>query len=218
MGGVILRFADWEWHVLALCRGDDPDRAPRFARAAAALNAQPYISDLDDSSPIPAPLSADLHEIKRRISSLVPRDFDLIFTHGATGEYTRHERHEQIHRAVREMIESGELAGDLICFAYDDCEGRCRPQPAADVRFLVELTPEEHAAKQRIVRDIYGVGPGSFEFEAAGPIEAFSSPVCPVFRDFGDPISPSRSTAEIPKHRRLWTFDFGLSTSGSPRG
>ena len=187
MGGVILRFADWEWHVLSLCRGDDPDRAPRFEEAARALNAWSAISDLDDS-PVLAPLSADLHEIKDRIAALVPRDFDLVFTHGPNGEYTRHERHEQVHLAVREMIESEDLRGDLVWFAYEDFGGNCPPRPASGAKLVVELTPDEHAAKQHIVRDIYGFQPGSFEFEAAGPVEAFSTAQEQVFRDFGDSV------------------------------
>ncbi len=186
MGGTILRFASWEWHVLAACRADDPDRAPRFARAAAALGVRGCISDLDDSSPMPAPLSHDLHEIKDRIATLVPRDFDLVFTHGPKGEYTRHERHEQVHLAVREMIESEDLRGDLVCFAYEDFGGSCTPRPASNAKLVVELTPHEIAVKQRIVRDIYGFQPGSFEFEAAGPREAFSASREQVFRDFGE--------------------------------
>ena len=172
MGGTILKHAAWEWHVLSLCRVDDADRAPRFRRAACALGVRAYISDLDDS-PVLVPLSADLHEIKERIKLLVPRDFNLIFTHGENGEYTRHERHEQVHRAVREMVESGELTGELLCFAYEDCKGRYHPRPAADARIRVVLTPQEHMEKRRIVRDIYGFGAGSLEYEAAGPVEAF---------------------------------------------
>ena len=172
MGGLILRHPQCEWYVLSLCRADDPDRAPRFHRAASELRARAYISDLDDS-PLLTPLSPDLREIKTRIASLVPREFDLVFTHGERGEYTRHERHEQAHRAVREMIESGSLTGQPLYFAYEDCGGTCSPRPAADAQIRVALTPEEHRAKQHIVHDVYGFGEGSIELDSASPVEAF---------------------------------------------
>jgi len=175
MGGTILRHSDWEWHVLALCRAHDVDREPRFRLAGRALGARAYISDLDDSV-VPAPLSENLGEIKERIRSLAPNDFDMVFTHGPAGEYTYHARHAQTHRAVREMIADGELAGALVAFAYCDLGGTVRPQPAQDADIAIELTPAEFARKQRIVRDIYGFGPGSFEFDSAGPVEAFAVP------------------------------------------
>ncbi|MCX8053280.1 MAG: PIG-L family deacetylase [Armatimonadetes bacterium] len=170
MGGTILKLSDCRWHVMALCRGDDTDRAPRFLRAAEALGVQAYISDLDDGSPKLAQLSDNLHEIKCRVAPLAARGFDLIFTHGENGEYG-HTRHRQVHRAVREMIESGEARGDLVYFDYRKVGSSC--VPCRDAQVLLELTPDEHVAKQHIVRDIYGFRPGSFEYESAGLVEAF---------------------------------------------
>jgi LmbE family N-acetylglucosaminyl deacetylase len=174
MGGTILANPDWEWHILALCRADDPDREPRFRRAARELGARGYISDLDDS-PVPAPLSPDLTEIKQRLRALPTNRFDLIFTHGPKGEYTYHLRHAQTHRAVRKMIRDGQLAGALVAFAYSDAGGAARPRPAQNADIAIELTPAQFARKQHIVQDIYGFGPDSFEFDAAGPVEAFTT-------------------------------------------
>lgn len=174
MGGTILRKSDWEWHILSLCRADDADRAPRFYKVAEEYGAKAYISDLDDSPQL-STLSDDLHEIKSRITELIQPDFDLIFTHGAAGEYTRHPRHEQVHRAVREMIDSGSLTGGLITFAYQDFGGTRRPKPAEDATFLVELSNNEFSAKQHIIQDIYGFSKGSFEVESAGNVEAFKT-------------------------------------------
>lgn len=166
MGGVIIRHPQWEWYVFSLSRADDPDRAPRFYQSARKLGMKANMSDLDDS-PILAPLSTDLREIKDRISTLAPLDPDIVFTHGAKGEYTRHERHEQVHRAVTEMVESGALAGDLLCFSYVDS------RPASDADIRVVLLPDEYTRKQALVRDIYGFHEDSFEFSSAGSIEAF---------------------------------------------
>jgi LmbE family N-acetylglucosaminyl deacetylase len=172
-GGVISRHPSWNWRVLSLCRADDPDRAPRFALSAAELGLDATIYTLDDS-PTLAPLSSDLAEIKDPIRNLVPNSYDLIFTHGPDGEYTRHPRHEQAHQAVRELVESGELRGELLCFAYTDCGGVCFPHPAVDADMLVRLTPEEHARKLKIVSGVYGFHEDSFEYGAAGPVEAFT--------------------------------------------
>ena len=182
MGGLILRHPDWEWRIVALSRADDPDRAPRFRHAGDVYGAQVAMSDLDDS-PTLAQLSSSLIEIKERVRGAISdfgfRISDLLFTHGARGEYTRHLRHEQVHRAVREMWEEGELGGDILFFAYTD-DGRTHPpEPAPDARILVNLMPDEYARKQEIIRGIYGFGDGSFEATAAGPVEAFTSPADP---------------------------------------
>lgn len=173
MGGVMLRHRDWHWHVLSLCRAGDPDREPRFHTVARELGVRGRISDLDDS-PVLAPLSPDLREIKDRVRDLLPREADLIFTHGPDGEYTYHPRHVEISRAVREMVRDGELTGTLVFFAYEDGGGAYRPRPAADAQIRIELTPEELTRKQHVLRDIYDFQPGSLEFDSAGLVEAFN--------------------------------------------
>lgn len=165
MGGLIIRNRSWDWHILSLSRAGDPDREPRFRLAGDDLRAVTFISDLDDS-PTPLPLSPYLHEIKDRIRGIGPLGFDLVFTHGASGEYG-HVRHPQVHRAVTEMAD--EFGGDLVFFAYDDG----RPDPNAPAR--ITLSPDEFALKRHIIRDIYGFQPGSFEYESAGPIESFNT-------------------------------------------
>ena len=172
IGGLILRNPEWDWHIISLCRADDADRAPRFHRAAIEFGATASMSDLDDS-PTLATLSPDLREIKTRLSSLAPTDADMIFTHGENGEYTRHLRHEQAHLAVRDMVDSGNINGELLFFDYVDCSGQCLPRPASDADIVVKLTDYEFAKKRSIIADIYGFGPGSIEFEACGPVEAF---------------------------------------------
>ena len=205
-GGLILRHAEWNWHVLSLCRADDPDRAPRFLRAADALGAHPVITSLDDSPDL-APLSLDLSEITLRIRQLVPSRFDVILTHGLRGEYTRHPRHEQVHRAVRMMVDSGELRGELFCFAYQDCGGDCVPTPEPDADIRIELTPEEFRMKRYIIKEIYGFQEGSFEYNAAGPIEAFHAvslyrgtlspiPASQILLGFGDGVPETTNNAD----------------------
>jgi LmbE family N-acetylglucosaminyl deacetylase len=172
MGGTIFRHSDWEWHVLALCRAGDADREPRYHRVARELGVSEHISDLDDS-PVLAPLSEDLVEIRERVLAMPLHEFDLIFTHGPAGEYTYHLRHAQAYQAVHDMIQDRALTGTLVFFDYEDCGGGCHPRPGKDADILIELSAEEFARKQHIVRDVYDFGPGSFEFDAAGSVEAY---------------------------------------------
>ena len=174
-GGTILRHRTWDWTLLSLCRSDDADRAPRFQAAARALGTRGLMSDLDDS-PILAALSPNLDEITSRILRLVSgRNYDFILTHGARGEYTRHERHEQVHMAVCDLVARRELAGRLAFFDYED-GGRAYPsRPARGADLTVRLTPGEFEAKRRIVTETYGFQPGSFEFSACGDVEAFGA-------------------------------------------
>lgn len=179
MGGFIIRHPSWQWHVLSLSRAGDPDRAPRIILAGDDLKAETHISDLDDSPDLPS-LSPDLHEIKSRIRGMGPMDFDLIFTHGATGEYG-HLRHQEVHRAVNELKD--ELKGDLVFFAYQNG----RPDPGATAN--ITLSPGEYAMKKHIIRDIYGFREGSFEYESAGPVEAFTTDVpAPILQYSNNPL------------------------------
>lgn len=182
MGGLMLKHRDWQWQVVSLCRAGDPDREPRFHGVARELGAQEMISDLDDSAAL-APLSPDLREIRDRLRGLSSMDFDLIFTHGPRGEYTYHPRHAQAYQAVVEMLRDGELVGKLVVFAYEDGGGAYRPRPSPDAQIRIQLTPEELARKQHILRDIYNFHPGSIEFDSAGSVEAYRVPDASVLTD-----------------------------------
>ena len=174
-GGTILRHPDWDWTVFSLSRSDDPDRAPRFRAAVSELGAMGLMSDLDDS-PVLTELSPGLREIKSRILNMLPeRDYDFVLTHGEHGEYTLHERHEQVHRAVRDLVARGSLAGRLVFFAYNDGMRSHPPRPADDADLLIELTEEQFDLKRRVVSRIYGFDEGSFEYSACGRFEGFKA-------------------------------------------
>ncbi len=56
-GGAILLHPEWRCSIFSLCRGDDRDRAPRFARAVRALGAVDWRMGALDDSPEQLPLS-----------------------------------------------------------------------------------------------------------------------------------------------------------------
>lgn len=171
-GGTILLHSQSRWTVVALCRKSDPDRAPKFAQALQALNASGAMADLDDC-PEQSPLNA--HCVQEAVLNVLPSDrYDLIITHSPWGEYTRHLRHEEVGKAVLALREAGRLsAQEVRLFAYDDGAGLHLPRPVRDADVRVTLPDEIWKKKYRIINEIYGFGPESFEARTTTKEEAF---------------------------------------------
>jgi len=171
-GGVILTHRDCSWYVASLCRGGDPDRSPRFLRALQDLGAAGRMANLDDG-PLQRPLTAAL--IERTILDLLPQpQFDLILTHGPKGEYTHHLRHEETSRAVVALWKAGKVCCDCLwLFAYEDGAGQYLPKPVdgADLKFA--LPTKVWQEKHRIITEVYGFAPESFEARTTPRQEAF---------------------------------------------
>jgi len=117
-GGTMLMHPEREWVVLSLCRALDKDREPKFRQACKTLNARCAISDLEDEHP--EKKLASLEEVKQRMRAMLAglklgTSFDFIFTHGPNGEYG-HNRHVEVHLAVKEMLQSKELSAKKVYF------------------------------------------------------------------------------------------------------
>ena len=171
-GGTILMHPEYNWFVVALCRKSDPDRSPKFFRALQSYGATGVIADLDDG-PDQAPLPAQ--EVERTILQLLPaRPYDLILTHAPDGEYTRHRRHEEVSQVVIDLWQSGVISTrELRLFAYSDDAGRRLPEAirsAHDYRTLPEKVCRE---KYRLVTEVYGFDPESWEARGMPSSEAF---------------------------------------------
>ena len=172
-GGLILRHPQWEWTVLSLCRADDADRRPKFERVCSVLGATGIVSDLDDSATLKA-IDPEVEIGGRVLAHLGGRDWDLCLTHGPNGEYG-HERHKQVHRVVKMLVEREQLrCRRLWTFAYDYSAeaGACLPADWAD-RTLA-LSPQELGEKKRIVREEYGYPEDGFELRACISPECFA--------------------------------------------
>jgi len=171
-GGQILLDPGTHWHILTLCRGSDPDRAPKFARVCDLLGATGTMGDLDDGpdqNPMPTA------EIGRAITSLLPpRRYDLVLTHGPLGEYTRHRRHEECCRAVVDLWSSGGLeTAALWMFAFEDENRTVLPRVRSDAHRRVCLPDEVWREKQRMITEVYGFSPESWEAKATPREEGF---------------------------------------------
>jgi LmbE family N-acetylglucosaminyl deacetylase len=171
-GGTLLLHPDCCWTVVTLTRGSDAERAARFEKAMEHYGATGLMGDLDDG-PEQRPLSTV--QVEDAIMDLLPAHrYDLVLTHAPWGEYTRHRRHEEVAQAVMALHESGQLSlGEIQMFAYQDDGGRHLSRAAEDADVYVRLPEEIWERKYRIVTDVYGFGPDSFEARTTPKEEAF---------------------------------------------
>ena len=171
-GGYILAHPEIDWRIVTLCRASDPDRAPKFRWVLEQLGAVGEMADLDDE-PDQAPLPND--QILKAITRLLAGySYSLILTHGPKGEYTRHRRHEECCRSVVELWRSGSIATNrLWLFAYEDGGHAYLPRvrDEADRR---DILPENvWLEKRRLITDVYGYAPESWEAQATPREEGF---------------------------------------------
>jgi LmbE family N-acetylglucosaminyl deacetylase len=172
-GGLLLSHPEWSPFIVALCRGNDPDRAPRFRKALECLGAEGVMGTLDDG-PDQFPLSAK--RVQEAIMALLPgRDYDILLTHAPQGEYTWHRRHGEVSLAVRELWREGELqARSLWQFAYEDGGGAYAPRPQTDSSLHLPLSVDIWTMKKRIITEVYGFDEASWECRALTQAEAFT--------------------------------------------
>lgn len=171
-GGYILTHPEFLWRIVTLCRAADADRAPKFQRVLQRLGAEGEMADLDDG-PDQSPLRAEqVQETTGRL--LAGIGYDLILTHGPQGEYTRHRRHEECSQAAVELWRSGGLdTRHLWLFAYEDGGRRYLPRVRGDADRRDVLTDDIWLEKRRLITDLYGFGPDSWEARTAPREEGF---------------------------------------------
>ena len=169
MGGLLIDNAcKWNTKIISLCRRDDKDRAPRFFRACELYKAEGIMSDLDDEKLE----HIDLEEIKKIIREHAEKSYDVIFTHGRNGEYG-HIRHKETHKAVKEMLESGELDAKKVFFFsyYKKGKYACANKNADK---FINLGRETFLRKKGAITEIYGFQKNGFEERSSRNTEAFS--------------------------------------------
>lgn len=172
-GGLLLSHPEWSPFIVSLCRGNDPERAPRFRKALESLGAEGNLGNLDDG-PDQFPLSA--RRVQEAILALLPeRDYDILLTHAPQGEYTWHRRHGEVSLAVRALWREGELqARSLWQFAYEDGGGAYAPRPQTAASLHLPLSCSIWARKKRIITGDYGFAESSWECRALSLAEAFT--------------------------------------------
>jgi LmbE family N-acetylglucosaminyl deacetylase len=171
-GGYILAHPEIDWRIVTLCRASDPDRAPKFRQVLDQLGAVGEMADLDDEpGQVPLPIEQILKAITRLLAGY---SYNLILTHGPKGEYTRHRRHEECCRSVVELWRSGSIATNrLWLFAYEDGGHAYLPRVRDDADRRDMLPKNIWLEKRRLITDVYGYGPESWEARATPREEGF---------------------------------------------
>ncbi|MCL4562784.1 MAG: PIG-L family deacetylase [Chloroflexi bacterium] len=171
-GGYLLMHPEWSWYIACLTRSSDPDRAPKFRQVLRRYGAAGEMADMDDG-PEQTPLPKDL--LKSTILSLLMRtSFDLILTHGAHGEYTRHRRHEETGEAVLSLWLEGRITtSSLWRFAYHDRQKTILPQAEAHADRIFTLPEPIWQEKYAVITGLYGFDPLSWEARTTPRREAF---------------------------------------------
>jgi len=171
-GGTVINNPSWNWFILSLCRGSDPDRAPKFYKVLEMLGAEGTMGDLDDG-PEQEPL--DDKEVEQTILELLPsKHFNLIITHDPSGEYTRHLRHEETGKAVINLWHTGEISADeLWTFAYSDGNRKYFPMPLENATLYNKLTKQTWLKKHELITEKYGFEKKSWEAQTTPRTEAY---------------------------------------------
>lgn len=174
MGGFILGNPKIDWTILSLCRASDADRAPKFQRVMKVLNSKGIIEDLDDENKLT--IKQTIPIIKKIIlKNFADKKFDLLFTHGANGEYG-HNRHKGVYLAIKELIKSGKLSAEhVLCFDY--IKGAKNELPLMKAKDQAEVTfhlnNKEFAKKKKIVAEMYGYPYNGIDVNLCTNPEAF---------------------------------------------
>jgi LmbE family N-acetylglucosaminyl deacetylase len=172
VGGTILSHPACEWYIVSLCRGNDPDRAPKFFKALKALKAHGIMGDLNDGAE-QKPLKAK--EVESAILDLLPaKHFDIIISHNPKGEYTRHLRHEEIGKAVINLWYNNQIAAnEYWAFAYEDGNKKYLPRPIENAPIYNNLTKQIWEKKYHMINQLYGFETDSWEAKTTPKTEAF---------------------------------------------
>src|SRR6202158_857346 len=170
-GGIFLVERGGNCEIWGWCRAGDQDRAPKFQKAIACFNSTGELYDCDDG-PEQRPLAP--MEMRRVINRWATGfNFDLVITHGPWGEYTRHLRHEEVFRAVFDLWSTGAIVSKWLWnFAYEDGHGSYLPKANVNAHRKTVLSLAVLGEKRRIVQEIYGFLPDSWEARTVPSVEA----------------------------------------------
>lgn len=171
-GGTLLSHPLWDCFIISLCRGNDPDRAPKFTKVLSQLDAKGAMGNLDDG-PDQYPLSEK--EVEEAILKLLPQtEYDLIITHNPSGEYTRHLRHEETSNAVIHLWDKGDITtNELWTFAYEDGNKEYLPKAITSAPLFIPLLQAIWQNKYKIITETYGFNKNSWEAQTTPKKEAF---------------------------------------------
>jgi hypothetical protein len=130
------------------------------------------MADLDDGTE-QAPLP--VKQVQETTARLLARTrYDLLLTHGPKGEYTQHRRHAECCQSVVELWRSGSIdTRRLWLFAYEDGGRAYLPKVRDDADRRDVLIDDVWLEKRRLITDLYGFAPESWEAQTTPREEGF---------------------------------------------
>ena len=130
------------------------------------------MADLDDG-PEQAPLPVGQAQAATA-KLLAGNTYDLILTHGPQGEYTQHRRHAECSQAVVELWASGSIdTRRMWLFAYEDGGRAYFPRVRDDAERREVLAADVWLEKRKLITDLYGFRPDSWEAQVTPKEEGF---------------------------------------------
>ena len=175
MGGTILAHSNIAWTVFALCRKNDSDREYRFKSAVKILHARGIITNLEDDDDRLSIKNLSRSAERLILRGLPRRFFDYIFTHAKDGDYGNR-RHQGVSRAVSNLIKTDKLqAKKAYYFAYEMYKSDKYAAPKKIADFEQKLSEPIYNKKVKIINNIYGFTPDSFEVRSCSKIEKFNT-------------------------------------------
>lgn len=158
IGGTILRFKDWEWHVLSFCNSHNDNFEPKrnlFNSSCSQLGCTKYKAlEMRDYQPRELMEVEQSLKMQKEILAFASREYDLIFTHsiGPNCEYGFHANHVEAREAMYRLINEGLLKTNGIGYFSYKSGGENQPVIAdmENGNYKVVLTSDEIAKKRSI--------------------------------------------------------------------
>ncbi len=171
VGGTILRFSDWEWHVLSLCNSHNDDfdlKEKLFSLVCAQLGIKKYRAlkfkdyQCRELMDIEQPLN-----MQREMLAFADKEYDLLFTHSIWPEceYDFHANHIEVRDSVDRLIDEKLLTtGGIFYFCFKS-GGHNQPVIADTVRadYKLECTNEEINKKGSLKKDFFSWAEGDLK-------------------------------------------------------
>jgi len=162
IGGTIIRFNEFEWHVLSLCNSHNDNFGPKrdlFKNSCDELGCGRYKAlEMRDYQPRELMEVEQMLKMQKEILAFADSEYDLIFTHSSNPncEYGFHANHAEAREATYRLINEGLLKTNGIgYFSYKS--GGINQPVIADMEsgnYKVVLTSDE-IAKKRSIKQIF---------------------------------------------------------------
>ena len=161
MGGAVHHLRDWNWHLVSMCNQGNVKRKRYFEQTSSGLGARSDTLDFleyQDRNSVPEPNSID--QMKQSLLQLVgTMTYDYVFTHSRdpNGEYSRHDNHHEVCKAIESLISENKLAESrdrLAHFCYSPIYGLSGLASVArkDANYFFQLTYKDLAFKVQLIR------------------------------------------------------------------